>query len=272
MKKLFFTLLLAISLKADALEDKIENILGTYEYDKHKGLINILFKEKSKFYINDKLRYMTILNELKRNGLLKLEFPSPKEFELEFQTSKDPIKSLKILNNTLKSLGYNYYFTKSSKYDGEGNLSWTIAIKSRNALDPLVFSKELLKKDCKVIDIKREENDKWVYKIDTNFAKISEAIFVDTNERVVLQKPLKPYFLQVRGDGTKLRVISRKLNTWFPYVVFYDTHLNVLKVIKKDKIFRGATIKIPENSKYIKISDLYTLMNIKRGISVIIKE
>lgn len=272
MKKLLLSLLIGVSLNADVLLQKVENLIGSRDYLAHQNLIKVLFSKKEKFYIGESFRYKTILNELKDNGLLKLEFSSPQEFFVEFQTNKDTIKSLKILKNSLKSLGYYYYFTKSSSSDGEGNFFWTVSIKSKASLDPLALFDELLKKDCKIIDIKREESNKWVYKIDTKFAKISEAVVVDNNEKIVLQKPFKPYFLEIKEGAKSLKVISRRLNNWFPYIVFYDTHLNVLKVIKRDKEYRGATINIPENSKYIKISDLYTLMNIKRGISVIIKE
>ena len=54
--------------------------------------------------------------------------------------------------------------------------------------------------------------------------------------------------------------------------MFYDEHLNVLKIVKKDRMFKGLTISIPETSRYIKVTDLYTLINIKRGLSIITKE
>ena len=85
-----------------------------------------------------------------------------------------------------------------------------------------------------------------------------------------MQKPLRPYLLEVK-NATKLRVIGRTLNHWFPYIAFYDKHLNVLKVIKKNRVYRGYRVNVPHGTKYIKISDLYTLINIKRGLSIIVK-
>ncbi|WP_419770859.1 MAG: hypothetical protein ACNI3C_03475 [Candidatus Marinarcus sp.] len=273
MFKLFFAILiLTVSLNATVLQDKIENLMGSSAYKFHKNLLNIIFKDESKFLLaNNNLNYLQILKELKQNGLLILKLQDPKEIIVEFQTNKDPIKALKILNDTLKSIGYYYYFTNSVNYDGEGNLNWQIRLKTEFIIDPFVLTNELLKKECKILDINREKNDKWVYKIDTNFANITESIFIDTNEIVKLQKPLKPYFIRI-NDAKVLKIMSTVLNHWYPYVVFYDEHLDVLKIIKKDAVFKRVSITIPEKTKYIKITDLYTLVNIKRGLSVIIKE
>ena len=273
MIKLFLiSFLLTFSLNAnDILFDKIENIISTKEFNTHKNLINLLFKNKQAYFIGENLNYLQILKTLKQNGLLKLRLKKPKEIIVRFETNFDPIKSLKILNDTLKSLGYYYYFTKSTKYDGAGNLTWDIKLKTSNVIDPLVLALELANHESYIKHIVREENDTWKYFINTKNANLASALFIDTNEKVVLQKPLKPYFLKI-GEAKILKVLSRNLNNWYPYIVFYDKHLNVLKVIKKDRVFKGLSMKIPETSKYIKITDLYTLINIKRGLSIITKE
>ena len=269
---LLISFLLTFSLKAnDILFQKIENIMGSQEYSTHKNLVNLIFKNSQAFFVGDDLNYLQILKKLKQNGLLKLRLSKPKEIIVKFETNSDPIKSLKILNDTLKSLGYYYYFTKSTKYDGAGNLLWSIKLKTRDIIDPLILALELTNHESRIENIVREENDTWKYVINTQNANIANAFYVDTNEKVVLQKPLKPYFIKI-GKAKKLKIVSRRLNNWYPYIVFYDTHLNILKVIKKDRMFKGLTTKIPETSTYIKITDLYTLVNIKRGLSIITKE
>jgi len=264
--------LFTFCLKADdLLFDKIENIIGSKEFAIHKNLVNLLFQNKQAFYIGDNLNYLFILKRLRQNGLLKLKLSQPKEILVKFETNFDPIKSLKILNDTLKSLGYYYYFTKSTQYDGEGHLIWSIKLKTSYAIDPLSLALELANHESRIKHISREENDTWTYSINTQNSHIADSLFVDTNEKVVLQKPLKPYFIKI-GAAKTLKILSRKLNNWYPYIVFYDKHLNVLRVIKKDRMFKGLSMKIPESSAYIKITDLYTLINIKRGLSIITKE
>ncbi|NQY95396.1 MAG: hypothetical protein HRT43_14615, partial [Campylobacteraceae bacterium] len=107
--------------------------------------------------------------------------------------------------------------------------------------------------------------------INTQYADIADALYIDSNEKVVLQKPLKPYFIKI-SEAKTLKILSRKLNNWYPYIVFYDKHLTVLRVVKKDRMFRGLSMKIPESTRYMKVTDLYTLVNIKRGLSIITKE
>jgi len=269
---LFISILLTFSLKAqDLLLEKVENLIGTQEFNTHKNLVNLIFKNRSAYYFGENLNYIQILKQLKQKGLLKLKLSYPKEITVEFETNHDPIKSLKILNDTLKALGYYYYFMKNTQFDGQGKLIWSIKLKTSYAIDPSVLAHQLANHESRITNIIRKENDTWKYVINTQYSDISDALFIDTNEKVVLQKPLKPYFFKI-GESKTLKVLSRKLNNWYPYIVFYDKHLTVLKVVKKDRVFRGLTMSIPESTTYMKVTDLYTLINIKRGLSIITKE
>lgn len=272
IKKFLLVSIFVVSLNANqALFEKIENLIGTPEYNKHKNLISLIFKKQYQYTTVNGLNYQTILKTLKDNGLLHLAFDAPKDIEITFKIQNYPIKSMKILKDTLKSIGYYYYFTKKATYDGENRLIWTIKLKTEGAIDPLIFSEELLKNECKILDITKEINDKWVYTIDASFATLSDATYLTTNEKVIFKKPLSPYFLKI-DEASRIFINSRRLNKWLPYVVFYDENLSVLKVYKNDTVTRSITLSIPENTRYIKISDLYTLFNIKRGLSVTIKE
>ncbi len=272
-RKAFLLIFLLIgTLNASLLFDKIENIIGKKQFQIHNKLIEVLFKDKTNFYITDNiLNYSIVLQTLKDNGLLHLKFGEPKELKVEFKSNTDAIKTLKILNETLRGMGYHYYFTKESSLDKQsGILTWTIIFKTEYILDPFILVQELKSKACKISDVTRVTDDFWKYDIDVSFAKIKEAIKIDNNEKVIFQKPLRAYLIEVT-NASKLQVISRNLNHWFPYIAFYNTHLNVLKVIKKNRIYKGYRTNVPRETKYIKITDLYTLINIKRGLSIIVK-
>jgi hypothetical protein len=120
MKKIVvFFFLFGICLNANILHDKIENLLGNKSYETHQKLIDHLFKDETKFVQDEKLNYIEILSTLKQNGLLDLRYEKPQEVFIQMVMSDNPMKSLKIFNDTLKSLGYYYYFTKQiNKNDG----------------------------------------------------------------------------------------------------------------------------------------------------------
>ena len=272
LKFVFFFFLCISILNANELFLKIENFIGKKQFLVHNNLINLLFKNKEDFYNNsNKLNYILLLQTLKENGLLDLKFKKPQELNIEFHTNKDAIKSLKILNETLRAMGYYYYFIKSTSFKAEtGELTWIINFKAEYALDPLLLIQELRLRNCYVLNIEKKNITYWKYSFDVTNSNIRESIKIDNNEKVILQKPLRPYFLEV-NNATTLQVIGRTLNHWFPYIAFYDEHFKVLQVIKKKRIHKGYRTNIPETTKYIKISDLYTLINIKRGLSVIVK-
>lgn len=270
IKKIFLVLISIVVLNANEVENKIQNIIGFNKYTENKGLIQHLFSNTSKYYKNSSLDYILVMETLKQNGLLDVGFNQPQNVTIVFNINHDPIKSLKIISDSLKALGYYHYFTKHLLYDESQMLTWTINLKTEAAIDPLMLSKELFKHSCLIVDIKKE-GFKWMYSVDTSNSTISQAKEVIAGEKVDFRKPLKPYFLKV-NEAKNIFISSRIGNQWFPQVVFYDKHLNILNIVKEKEEHQNLKLDIPEYTRYIKIDDLFTLSNIKRGLSVMIKE
>jgi len=269
-KVLIFSLFCVSVLNATLLTQKIQNFLGEEEYNKHYKLVELLFKNEDKFYNQNTFDNAKILQILKDNGLLQLKYETPQELIIDFKILASPIKSLKIFNSTLKSLGYYYYFTKNMRYDESGILYWTIKLKTEYAIDPLILIQELKNKEIFIKNIIRVDSTHWQYEFDTKNGKISQVINVDTNEKVSLGKPLSGYLLKIK-EGDVLKVISKRLNRWYPYIIFYDKDLKVLKTIERKRVYRGIKTAIPQGTSYIKIDDIYNLINIKRGLSIIVQ-
>ncbi len=271
LKKICLILVSTVALYAQSFNQRIVNIIGYEEYNVNKTLIDHLFSDKAAYYQDGYVNYIALMEKLKANGLLNVGLNEPQNVSITFHINYDPIKSLKIISDSLKSLGYYYYFTKNLIYDEDKNTIWSINLKTETAIDPLMLSKELAKNNCSFDDIRKEGDTKWVYDINTSGSILSKAKLISANERVYFRKPLKPYLISL-DKASELLIESKIGNQWFPNIVFYDKHLNILNIVKKDNETKSLQLDIPEETEYIKIDDLYTLTNIKRGLSVMIKE
>ena len=87
------------------------------------------------------------------------------------------------------------------------------------------------------------------------------------NNRLSLKKPLKPYIVRVQNIS-RISIDSNAGNTWYPSVIFYDNDFNIIEIHEDESLQKSLRISVPKNTKYIKIDDLYTLANLKRGINI----
>jgi len=271
LKKLSFIFIFcSVLLNGATFNEKIANIIGYDTFNENLSLINYIFQDKSAYYQNQSLNYPAVMQRLKDNGLLTVSLNAPENITISFKISNAPIKSMKIISDSLKRLGYYHYFTKSLVYNEDRSATWIINLKTEAAIDPLMLSIELAQSNCKFIDIKKEGYTKWSYVIDTSNSTLAKSQKLIAGEKVDLRKPLKPYFINFE-EASDLIVLSKPGNQWFPNIVFYDKDLNILEIVKDDKKSRSIKLAIPEDTKYVKIDDIYTLENIKRGLSVMIK-
>jgi len=267
----YFILVLVFigSLQANVVVSKVQNIVGNTEYQTHKALIELLFKNENFYLANEKIKYFNMFDTLQKNGLLNLRFQKPTEVKLQFKINGNNKKGYKILSDLLQTLGFRYFFTKKLENNGE-ELLWSIALKVEYMLDPVMFLRELKYSGCNVLDVTKKSQHEWYYEIDFEGASLPKAAQIQKNEKVRFQKPLKPLFLDIE-DAKALQVLSRNLNRWFPDIVFFDKDLKVLKDIKIDKVYKGLKTKVPEGTKYVRITDKYNLINIKRGLTLIVR-
>ena len=257
------------ALNGSIIEDKIENLIGQKKYKIHQNLIGMLFKKESKYLINDQINYYNLFKELKSNGLLNLSFNKPKDVIIEFKSLCKSLKSYKILLDTMRYLGYRHFFTKSLSRENDV-LTWKITFRTEYMLDPVVLLKELQLKNCKILNVENRSSNYWYYELDFKDSILNRSVKIENNERVKFHKPLKPYMLNIQ-EASSLEVKSHSLNRWFPSISFFDKDLLILKVFKRDRVYKGYKIKIPKNTKYIKIDDLYNLINIKRGLTITVR-
>lgn len=255
---------------SDLLDDKIQNILGHNSYTVNKNMINVLFKKRNHYYKNpNELNVVKIVTRLKHNGLLHLSLEEPTLIDVEFTTNSNPIKSMKLINDVFKDLGYYHFYTSKIVYDEQTPMQWSVRLKTQSYVDPTMLIKFLKQINCTVDDISVNEHNDWQYHINMNNANIKGAIEVLNTEELSLSKPMKPYYLSVQ-DAKNIIVHAKPGDHWHASIVFYNRQLEILEILANDKVTKDIKVEIPPKTKYIKITDLYHLNNIKRGLNVLV--
>ena len=249
----------------DLLQEKIRSLLGENAHARHREFIKIIFADKDEFYTNKRVDVTKVIQTLKDNGLLELFFKKPQQMHLTFQSSGYPLFFVKIMSDTLQSMGYYRFITDRSKQD-ESGFFWTIRLTGEYAIDPVLLQNALAKRGCSIVDIDRNTATDWSYHIDMKKAYLMLKELEPYTERV-LKKSLYEHWLNVKS-AKSLTIWSLSGNSWYPYVSIYDKELHLLKVYKRDKKTRKITLQLPEETAYVKLADLYSLKNIKQGLRV----
>jgi len=272
MVKIFFSLFLFFSFsfaseatQEDLLREKIKTFLDASVYRENKGYIEILFSPKSDYFTQDRVDAVKIVTTLKNNGLLNLFFKKPRELRLRFKTSGPPLLFVKIMGDTLRNIGYYRYVTQESHLDSS-EFTWSISLVSEYATDPLILQKELQKNGCSIVDLQRNSMTDWTYTLDMRDGHLN-LDSLKAGQEMALKKSLSAYWLNVSEVKT-LQIQSSKSNDWYPYIAYYDSSLHLLEVVKKNEKTSKIILELPKYAEYIKISDMYTLKNIKDSLVV----
>lgn len=276
VKVLFVFLFLTFSLIADEvsqdlnatdiletetlLTQKIRTFVNEDDYEKNKGYIKLIFTPESNYYRQERVDIVKVAQTLKENGLLNLFFDKPQELRLSFKTSGSPLFFVKIMGDTLRNIGYYRYVTTESNLDSSG-FTWTISLNAEYATDPLILQEELLNSGCSIIDISRKSKTDWEYSIDMSMGSLNIAM-LENKQKYELKRSLYAHWLNV-SKIQNLKIKSSFRDHWYPKITYYDKQLHLLKVIENDKRTRNLFLVMPKNAKYIKISDMYTLKNVK---------
>ena len=274
VKILFSVLLLFSSLfgeeivveeEENFLTQKIKSFVDFETYEKNREFIGIIFAPESDFYKQERVDVVKVVSTLKDNGLLELFFKRPSELSLHFKTSGSPLFFVKLMSDSLRSIGYYRYVTTASHLNSS-EFTWSVSLTSEYATDPQVLQKELRKSGCEIIDIQRNSPTEWVYVVDVAGGFLNVAT-LKNSKTVKLKRSLYAHWLN-SSKIKNLRITSSVRNNWYPYIAYYDSSLHLLKVVKRDEKHRVMNLKVPKDAKYVKISDLYTLKNIKDKLTL----
>lgn len=258
---LLFTLLVSFSSAEDLLIKKIQNLINPATFAKDRAYIDTIFSPKKDFYEDDgSVNSIKVIKTLKDNGILNLFFKKPRDINISFKTKGAPLLFIKIMSDSLQNIGYYKYITKESNLN-DSEFTWKINLISEYAADPIILSQELKKSNCKIIDVIKENDSDWTYVVDMKNAEL-DVIKLENGVEFKLKRSLYAYWIDVLNIE-KIEISSSSRNDWYPYIAYYDKSLKLVKVSKIDTKKTNITLEIKEDTHYIKISDIYTLKNIK---------
>ena len=249
-----------ITERNDVLIEKIKTFVTEEAYVKNENFIKFIFSPAENFYRQDRVDIVKVAQTLKENGLLNLFFDTPRELRLSFTTSGSPLFFVKIMGDALRNIGYYRYVTMESNLNNAG-FTWIISLKAEYATDPLILQEELQKSGCSIIDVVRNTPADWAYSVDMSKGNLNVPALQNQQE-MELKRSLYAHWLNVKKIKN-LKIKSSFRDRWFPKITFYDKQLHLIKVIEKDKRTRTLSLEVPNNAKYIKIDDMYTLKNVK---------
>jgi len=251
----------------EELTTTIKGLIGERTYNANKAYIKMLFSPTKRYFRHNHPNNVLIVKTLQENGLLKLFFNKPKELQLRFIANTSPTLFIKVLGDSLRSMGYYRYVTRSSSFD-TSEFEWNISLVSEYAIDPSMFEKELAKRGAYIVSIARETPFKWEYKINMDNAHLKTVPL--SREIKKLKRSLAPYWGNV-AYRKKLIIQSGGRNSWHPYIAFYDRYLHLIKLVQSKKKTKYLALNVPKGSKYVKIADIYTMKNLKDGLEVVAK-
>ncbi|MDR0408007.1 MAG: hypothetical protein LBH45_03720 [Campylobacteraceae bacterium] len=266
VKAVFLTLIICAGIYAQNASEKASEFISNSKLNTSKNLISFLFANTNKYYnVNGEIDVVLILKTLKDNGLLELSSKEPQELELVFVTKQNPLIFMRVISESLNSMGYNLFLTKKiSKSIDE--FVWRISLSTQNVPSPLLLDSNMKMHGCEILDIKKDGNV-WSYVIDSQNAKIN-AIKVEQNKKTALGKPFAPYILELNDNTKTITLEANPSDYWYPKINFYNENLYLIRTVKSDKRETAMKLRVPQNSVYMKVDDRFILENIKRGLAV----
>ncbi len=249
--------------REELLDEKIISFIGEESYERNKDYIHINFKNVNSFYTKEHINVVKVVETLEENGLLHLFFEEPQQYEMTFHSTGDPLFFVKLMGDTLRDIGYYRYVTKESTND-ESGFEWKISLEAEYVTDPVLLRKELATRGCEIIDIVRNSATDWHYNIDTSKAHLKVFQLKSGKTKKYKRLQYAKWLDVVHIESINIK--SHRANFWYPYIALYDSSLRLLKVIKQDEETKSFTLKLPEETRYIRVSDLYTITNIRYGL------
>ncbi|RAX54188.1 hypothetical protein CCY99_04020 [Helicobacter sp. 16-1353] len=248
------------------LQSRILNIIGENSFNRNRIFINKLFANEESFYQNGALDMYKVVFTLQTNGLLKLKFSQPQEFNVVFVSQTSPIFLLRSINKSLSYMGYSYWTTNEAIYQDDIS-KIKISLVTEHIIDPISLLNELSKNGFICMNIIRNSNSEWEYNLALPNSKIPDSTFISKGNSINITEIIGEYWLEVGSYNGRLEIYTLNSRSFNPRIIFFDKNLNILKVQTLSRR-NNVNISIIENTKFIQIKDSVSSSNLKSGINI----
>ncbi len=233
-------------------------------YESHRKLIALLFENEGAYCHNGVCDAAKIVRTLQENGLLETALPGRQEVVLTMECAGEhPLFFMKAVGDTLQGMGIAGALTKEAQM-GEEGFRWSLAYRAKSVPDPVKFCERLERRGIAPLAIERLDDAHWRYRLDMRNARL-EALALKSGEVRKVVRPVRPVWLDV-VHVSRLSIRELPGSHWYADVVVYDKMLHILSMRQNDTRTRYLRLRLPEEAAYVKISDRFTLENIRSGL------
>lgn len=187
----------------------------------------------------------------------------PNQIRTQISFAGEPMTALKAIQQGFSTLGYKYEITAMSMKDGYGEVHGTaVGIKP--------FSAETLNESF-------AEEEMAVENADFNEGSLrmvldaKEAVWnaplIGNDEGVELQRPSNAQWFRIQG-GQTVRIEPPYVGKWYPEIAVLDGSMRVLYSYRSPKSKEAWEIELPEEARYLKVSNVWGMKLLKEGMWV----
>ena len=257
---------LSLTLSASALRLAID-MAGEETYRTHRQLFALLFENARDFVGADGAYDLgAIAARLKSNGLLDLSYPSARPIEVRFEcVGEGGFLVAKVLRTVLGRMGVAAPALERV-VRREGETVWRFRFVGAKALDPEMLQRQLQKFDARLEAAQKAGVRRWRYRIDLRDAALpARRLEARTTDDIV--RPVRPVWLDVTGLRS-VTIREKPGSHWYPEVTVYDKMLHALSATHRRERTRYLRLRLPEGARYLRISDAYTIENLRNGLRI----
>lgn len=264
MKNLCAILFFSSWIWAQNIEIKriLKDLISPRQYNKYGKIINNIFRNKHSYLTDGQLDYVKVLSKLKEFGIINPIFKKPTVFIYHFFSNAKPLVVNKLIDEEMISMGFFNYKTVKTTRKGDA-LHLSIKVKGEYLLDLVLLAKDLKKQNINIEKITVEGNT-YTCILDTKSASINAPVV--GLEAKVFEDTDSNYFFRLGSSG--IIYIKSRSSLWHPKLFFYDENLQLLGLYRQQTKTKSISFQIPLLAVYIKISDMFSKVNIRKGFKI----